>query len=35
MTDEETQLARAAETATDDDEPDDDTDIFGQQKEAA
>lgn len=34
MTDEETQLARAAETAVED-EPDDNTDIFGQQKEAA
>ncbi|MEU1254827.1 phage/plasmid primase, P4 family [Streptomyces chartreusis] len=34
MTDEETQLARAAEDSADD-EPDDDTDIFGQQKEAA
>jgi putative DNA primase/helicase len=36
MTDEETQVARAAETATDDDEPTGTaTDIFGQQKEAA
>lgn len=35
MTDEETQLARAAETDPDGDEPNDDTDIFGQQKEAA
>jgi putative DNA primase/helicase len=35
MTDEEQQLARAAETAPVDDEPDENTDIFGQQKEAA
>lgn len=36
MTDEELQLARAAEAAQVDDEPDDEgTDIFGQQKEAA
>ncbi|MGW2950741.1 phage/plasmid primase, P4 family [Streptomyces eurythermus] len=34
MTDEETQVARAEETATQDD-PTNDTDIFGQQKEAA
>ncbi|MFE0326288.1 phage/plasmid primase, P4 family [Streptomyces sp. NPDC058960] len=34
MTDEETQLARAAETATPDDEPTD-TDIFGQKREEA
>jgi putative DNA primase/helicase len=35
MSDEEAQLARAAETETDGDEPSDDTDIFGQTKEAA